>query len=232
MVEDQHAAVAKRLERRHVAAVEMPANASSGRGAPRSCSSVCAPGRSRAPDSTSAARLLMLSSTTGCPGRSTACACQRSRSAATRRSRAAITPPIGQGRHCRACASNINTRTRPVPPNTRIAICGPRRAATYNVPLVAPPSGLNASSAVLPIRSGSSPGARPLAPLTSTIGWLIRSDTSRERSSRYSGGVSGGSIARSISRCEHAVAVAVRKQLQARCAHRRFRGAPPPIAPA
>ena len=28
--------------------------------------------------------------------------------------------------HCRVCASNINTRTRPVAPKTRIAICGPR----------------------------------------------------------------------------------------------------------
>ena len=47
---------------------------------------------------------------------------------------AALAAPLdevdGYGCHCRVRASNVNTRTRPVAPKIRIAICGPRRAAT------------------------------------------------------------------------------------------------------
>ena len=77
LIENHHAAIANRLERRDVAALE-PAHLrrSGARRAcdPASCISVRAPGRSRAADSTSAARLLMLISVTGWPGRRTACA--------------------------------------------------------------------------------------------------------------------------------------------------------------
>ena len=125
MVEDQHATVAKRLERRHVAAIETSPDGRSVAACKQLQLGVRAGPQARVGfhERRTAVDVEEHHRLTG-PQYRICTPPQPFRGHALLR--ATVTAPIGQCRHCRACASNVNTRTRPVPPNTRIAICGPR----------------------------------------------------------------------------------------------------------
>ena len=125
LIEQQHAAIANRLERSNIAAIETSADERAHLRVSKLDLGVRARPQPRrgfherraAADVEERHGLTGTKQGVGAPARAAARA-------------AAFAPALNQvdryWDHCRARASNINTRTRPVAPKTRIAICGPR----------------------------------------------------------------------------------------------------------
>ena len=180
LIEHQHAAIAHRLERGDVAAIEPSLRHVARDAARASCISVCAPGRSRAADSTSAARLLMLSSVTADPDEISVAA-SPARAAADM---PALAPAFNQidryGCHCarpRIEHQHADTAGRPEYPNRHLWTPMRRdveRAAGGTAERTERQQRRVADAQR--IVAGRDRGADPT---TSVIAWLMRSEMSR-----------------------------------------------------